>query len=48
MILWVIQILGGPYMATAPEVIVHILLFDSWCCLMIASVVAKIQDIGVY
>jgi DDE superfamily endonuclease len=36
-----------PYVETAPVGIIPILYLDSYCCHMMASVVGKIQDIGV-
>jgi hypothetical protein len=46
MLLWVEQVLG-PYVATAPDGVVPILFLDSYRCHMMASVVTKIQDLGV-
>jgi hypothetical protein len=46
MLMWVEQILG-PYVSTAPDGVVPILFLDSYRCHMMASVVTKIQDLGV-
>ncbi|KAI2509922.1 Pogo transposable element with KRAB domain [Fragilaria crotonensis] len=46
MMMWVSKVLQ-PYIATAPEGIVPILFLDSYRCHMMASVVARIQDLGV-
>ena len=46
MLMWVEQVLG-PYVSTAPDDVVPILFLDSYCCHMMASVVTRIQDLGV-
>jgi len=46
MLAWVDQVLR-PYVQTAPEDIVPILILDSYRCHMMASVVQKIQELGV-
>lgn len=46
MLIWVDTVLC-PYVETAPAGVVPILFLDSYCCHMMASVVGKIQDIGV-
>jgi hypothetical protein len=46
MLAWVDQVLQ-PYVKTAPEDIVPILILDSYQCHMMASVVQKIQELGV-
>jgi hypothetical protein len=46
MILWVDKILK-PYVETAPDGIVPVLFLDSYRCHMMASVVQRIQDLGV-
>jgi hypothetical protein len=46
MLLWVDQVLA-PFVATAPNVVIPILFLDSYCCHMMASVVTRIQDLGV-
>ncbi len=46
MMMWVLKVLQ-PYIATAPEGIVPILFLNSYRCHMMASVVTRIQDLGV-
>ena len=46
MLLWVEKVLK-PYVESAPEGIVPLLLLDSYCCQVMASVVNEIQDLGV-
>jgi hypothetical protein len=46
MLAWVDQVLQ-PYVNTAPEDIIPILILDSYRCHMMASVVQKIQELGV-
>jgi hypothetical protein len=46
MMLWVDKILK-PYVQTAPDGIVPVLFLDSYHCHMMASVVQRIQDLGV-
>ena len=46
MLLWVEKVLK-PYIESAPEGIVPLLLLDSYCCHVMASVVNEIQDLGV-
>jgi hypothetical protein len=43
---WVEEVLA-PYVAIAPEDIIPLLILDSYQCHMMASVVYKIQDLGV-
>ena len=45
MLLWVEKILA-PYLLTAPDWVIPILLLDSYRCHMMASVVNRIQDLG--
>ena len=46
MLLWVEKVLK-PYVKSAPEGIVPLLLLDSYHCHVMASVVNEIQDLGV-
>ncbi len=46
MLAWVEEVLA-PYVATAPEDIIPLLILDSYQCHMMASVVYKIQELGV-
>jgi hypothetical protein len=46
MLVWVDEVLA-PYIATAPEHVVPLLVLDSYRCHMMGSVVQKIQEIGV-
>jgi hypothetical protein len=46
MLAWVEEVLA-PYVATAPEEIIPLLILDSYQCHMMASVVYKIQELGV-
>jgi hypothetical protein len=46
MLVWIEQVLC-PHIETAPPSILPILFLDSYCCHMMASVVGKIQDLGV-
>ena len=46
MLVWIEQVLC-PHIETALPGILLILFFDSYCCHMMASVVGKIQDLGV-
>ncbi len=46
MLAWVEEVLA-PYVATAPEDIIPLLIFDSYQCHMMASVVYTIQELGV-
>ncbi len=46
MLAWVEEVLA-PYVATAPEDIILLLILDSYQCHMMASVVYKIQELGV-
>ena len=46
MIAWVDEVLK-PYVATAPEHIIPLLILDSYRCHMMGSVVQKIQELGV-
>ncbi len=46
MIAWVNKVLA-PYIATAPDDIVPLLVLDSYQCHMMASVVQMIQELGV-
>jgi hypothetical protein len=46
MLAWVEEMLA-PYVATAPEDSIPLLILDSYQCYMMASVVYKIQDLGV-
>jgi hypothetical protein len=46
MLAWVEEVLA-PYVATAPEDIIPLLILDSYQCHMMASVVYKIQKLGV-
>jgi hypothetical protein len=46
MIVWVDRVLQ-PHIETAPPGVMHILLLDSYRCQMMASVMSKIQDLGV-
>ncbi len=46
MLAWVEEVLA-PYVATAPDDIVPLLILDSYQCHMMASVVYKIQELGV-
>jgi hypothetical protein len=46
MLLWVDQVLG-PFVATAPNGVIPILFLDSYRCHMMASVITRIQDLGV-
>ena len=45
MLVWVDQVLR-PYVESAPEDIIPILILDSYRCHMMASVVQKIQELG--
>jgi hypothetical protein len=46
MIAWVEEVLG-PYIVTVLEHVVPLLVLDSYRCHMMASVVQKIQELGV-
>ncbi len=46
MLLWVGQVLG-PFVTTAPNGVIPFLFLDSYRCHMMASVVTRIQDLGV-
>ena len=46
MLMWVEKVLK-PYIKSAPEGIVPLLLLDSYHCHVMASVVNEIQDLGV-
>jgi hypothetical protein len=46
MLAWVEEVLA-PYVATAPEDIIPLLILDSYQCHMMASVVYKTQDLDV-
>jgi hypothetical protein len=46
MLAWVEEVLA-PYVATAPDDILPLLILDSYQCHMMASVVYKIQELGV-
>ncbi len=46
MLTWVEEVLA-PYVATAPEDIIPLLILDSYQCHMMASVFSKIQELGV-
>ncbi len=46
MLAWVDQVVQ-PYVNTTPEDIIPILILDSYRCHMMASVVQKIQELGV-
>ncbi len=46
MLAWVEEVLA-PYVATAPDDIIPLLILDSYRCHMMASVVCKIQELGV-
>ena len=46
MLLWVEKVLK-PYVESAHEGIVPLLLLDSYCCHVMASVANEIQDLGV-
>ncbi len=46
MLAWVEEVLA-PYVMTAPDDIVPLLILDSYQCHMMASVVYKIQELGV-
>jgi hypothetical protein len=46
MLAWV-EVVLAPYVAMAPEDIILLLILDSYQCHMMASVVYKIQDLGV-
>jgi hypothetical protein len=46
MLTWFEEVLA-PYVATAPEDIIPLLIWDSYRCHMMASVVSKIQGLGV-
>ena len=46
MLMWVEKVLK-PYVESAPEGIVPLLLLDSYCCHVMASVVNEIQVLGV-
>ena len=43
---WVDEVLA-PYIATAPEHVIPVLVLDSYRCHMMASVVSRIQELGV-
>ena len=46
MVAWVNEVLA-PYVATAPEHVVPLLILDSYRCHMMGSVVQRIQELGV-
>ena len=46
MLMWVEKVLK-PYIESAPEGIVPLLLLDSYCCHVMASVVNEIQELEV-
>ncbi len=46
MLAWVEEVLA-PYVAMAPEDIIPLLILDSYQCHMMASVVSKIQELGI-
>jgi hypothetical protein len=46
MLAWVEEVLA-PYVTTAPKDIIPLLILDSYQCHMMASVVYKIQELGV-
>jgi hypothetical protein len=46
MLAWIEEVLA-PYVATAPDDIIPFLILDSYQCHMMASVVYKIQELGV-
>jgi hypothetical protein len=46
MLAWVEELLS-PYVPTAPEDIIPLLILDTYRCHMVASVVSKIQELGV-
>jgi hypothetical protein len=46
MLAWVEEVLM-PYIATAPDHIVPLLILDSYCCHMMGSIIQRIQELGV-